>query len=272
MCICKTKYPILLVHGTGFRDRKHFGYWGRIPKALEAHGATIVYGNQDSWGTIEHNSGILRRNLLAYVKETGGGKVNIIAHSKGGLEARYLASSLNCSDRIASITTISTPHHGSVVMDIVLRLPSALLQLLSVFINLWFRLLGDEKPDFFHTCQQFTTGYMEKFNILNPDADGVYYQSFATVMKSPFSDLFMFLPYLFVRLAEGKNDGLVTVSSAAWTNFKGVWEGASLRGISHADAVDLRRRKFCKRRTGSGVSDICNCYIELVKDLKRDGF
>lgn len=272
MCICKTKYPILLVHGTGFRDRKYFGYWGRIPKVLKAHGAAIIYGNQDSWGTIEHNANILFKNLMAYEDKTGCGKVNIIAHSKGGLEARYLASSLNCNSRIASITTISTPHHGSRVMDMVLRLPYGLLKPLSVLANLWFRLLGDEKPDFFHTCQQFTTGYMEKFNALNPDADGVYYQSFATVMKNPFSDIFMFLPYIIVRLAEGKNDGLVTVSSATWTNFKGVWKGASSRGISHADAVDLRRRKFCKKGLRGRVTDICDCYIKLVKSLKTAGY
>ena len=33
--VCKTKYPILLVHGVFFRDFKHFNYWGRIPAELE---------------------------------------------------------------------------------------------------------------------------------------------------------------------------------------------------------------------------------------------
>ena len=35
------RYPILLVHGMGFRDYKHVGYWGRIPKALERKGCTV---------------------------------------------------------------------------------------------------------------------------------------------------------------------------------------------------------------------------------------
>ena len=44
---CKTKYPILMVHGMGFRDRKYFNYWGRIPKILKENGADIYYGHQD---------------------------------------------------------------------------------------------------------------------------------------------------------------------------------------------------------------------------------
>ena len=27
---CSTRYPILLVHGAGFRDRRFPRYWGRI--------------------------------------------------------------------------------------------------------------------------------------------------------------------------------------------------------------------------------------------------
>jgi triacylglycerol lipase len=45
--------------------------------------------------------------------------IHIVAHSMGGLDARYLISSkgLNCSSWIASLTTISTPHNGSPIAD-----------------------------------------------------------------------------------------------------------------------------------------------------------
>ena len=36
--VCRTRYPILLVHGVFFRDFEHFNYWGRIPKELEKNG------------------------------------------------------------------------------------------------------------------------------------------------------------------------------------------------------------------------------------------
>ena len=121
---CDTKYPILLIHGTGFRDRKHLNYWGRIPAALEKWGATIFYGHQDSWANIEYNADILKNNLTQILAESNCEKVNIIAHSKGGLEARYMISSLGMADYVASLTTVATPHHGSKTMDLLLRLPN----------------------------------------------------------------------------------------------------------------------------------------------------
>lgn len=91
-------------------------------------------------------------------------------------------------------------------------------------------------------------------------------------MKNPFSDLILFWPFLFVWLVEGENDGLVTPESAAWTNFQGVLHGATRRGISHADEVDVRRRNFCKKTEHDGISDIREFYIEHVSHLKQMGF
>ena len=51
--ICKTKYPILLVHGVFFRDLKIRNYWGRIPKELIENGATCFYGNHSSALSVE---------------------------------------------------------------------------------------------------------------------------------------------------------------------------------------------------------------------------
>lgn len=48
----KLKYPVLLVHGMGFRDGKYINYWGRIPAKLEENGCKVYYGNQDSNGTV----------------------------------------------------------------------------------------------------------------------------------------------------------------------------------------------------------------------------
>jgi len=266
---CNTKYPIMLIHGAGFRDRKYFNYWGRIPTTLEKRGATLFYGHQDSWGNIEYNAGILKDNLNKFIAETNNEKVNIIAHSKGGLEARYMISSLGMADKIASLTMVATPHYGSKTIDLLCKLPKWLYRIAAFFTNLFFKMLGDKKPDFYTASRQFTTVHMETFNEQNPDSASVYYQSYAAVMKNPFSDLIMFWPNLFVGLIEGENDGLVTPASAKWTNFKGVLRGATRRGISHADEVDVRRRNFTKKISENGVSDIREFYIKVVSELKQ---
>lgn len=269
---CQTKYPVVLIHGTGFRDRKYLNYWGRIPKVLTNNGCKVFYGNQDSWATIENNAITIKNRIEEVIAETGTEKVNLIAHSKGGLDSRYVISSLDMSSKIASLTTIATPHHGSKTMGVIYKLPKVLLRLVSVFVNLWFKMLGDLKPDFYNVCGQFTTDFIEKFNSENPDAVGVYYQSYAAVMNNSFSDMFMLIPHFVVNLIEGENDGLVTPKSAVWTNFRGIFRGTTKRGISHADEVDIRRMRLTRKKSSGGINDICDVYYQIVAELKSFGY
>ena len=212
------------------------------------------------------NDGMIYNDILA---ETGAEKVNIIAHSKGGLEARVLASGLGMGDKIASITTVGTPHRGSRVIDRLLEAPRPLFSLAALAVNNWIRLVGDKKPDFLAVCQGFSTAAMEDFNKKHPDYAGVFYQSYACVMAAPWSDFNLGTANLVIQCLEGDNDGLVSVSSAQWGQVSHVLHGPGGRGISHLDEVDFRRRPFKKR--GQGILDICQVYVEMVQELKARG-
>jgi triacylglycerol lipase len=269
--VCKTEYPILLVHGAGFRDLKTPVYWGRIPNVLRSHGATVFFGEQDCWASTETNAHALCERIDAVLKETGAKKVNIIAHSKGGLEARMAASSLNCADRIASITTIGTPHRGSKTFSIFLRAPRVFFSIAAFAVNNWIRLIGDREPDFRRVCEEFAVSHMERFNAENPDAPGVFYQSVAGVMRRPFSDINLSTACFVLNRIEGPNDGLVSAESARWGERCIEIRGNTRRGISHLDEIDFRRSAFSKK-TGKDVRDITDFYVELVHDLKNRGF
>ena len=104
--LCKTRYPLLLVHGVFFRDNKLFNYWGRIPKELIRNGAVIFYGNHQSAASIADSATELAERIKQIVEETGCEKLNIIAHSKGGLDCRYALDKLNVSQYVASLTTV----------------------------------------------------------------------------------------------------------------------------------------------------------------------
>jgi len=262
---CKTKYPIVLVHGLGFRDRKLFNYWGRIPKALEREGARVFYGEQEAWGTINANARIIKSRVLQVLAETGCEKVNIIAHSKGGLESRYMISKLGMENRVASLTTVSTPHHGLKSMDFVCRFLGFGLKTLSILVNQIFKLYGDKKPDFYRGCRQLSSSCCREFNRIIVNSEKVYYQSYATMMKKPYSDILFMMTHLFVKLFDGENDGLVPVYSAEWGEYKGVILSSGLRGVSHMDAVDGRRMSV-------GNIDMRSVYIGIVKGLKDKGF
>lgn len=265
------KYPILMVHGMGFRDRKYLNYWGRIPGRLEELGCRIYYGCQDSNGSIEANGEILAGRIREIIDETGAEKLNVIAHSKGGLDIRYAISTLGAGKWVASVTTMNTPHNGSETVDALLKLPDFLIRFGCKCTNLWMRILGDHKPDTYSAIRSFTTVSASKFNEENPDMDGIYYQSYGFAMKNAFSDIFLAWTYPVVYFFEGENDGLLAPRAVKWTNFQGVFRGNSNRGISHCDQVDLRRRRFTKKQ-GEGVSDIVDVYVDAVRRLEKMGF
>ena len=118
--VCKTKYPLLLVHGVFFRDFDHFNYWGRIPAELKKNGATIYYGEHNSAAAVADSALELEKRIREIVEQTGCGKVNIIAHSKGGLDSRAAISTTSAGKYVASLTTINTPHRGCEFADYLL--------------------------------------------------------------------------------------------------------------------------------------------------------
>jgi triacylglycerol lipase len=270
---CATQYPVVLVHGAGFGDTTlGIGYWGRIPAALEAQGAWVFYGETDGWGSVESNAAQLKARVEAILAETGAKKVNIIAHSKGGLDARCMISSLGMEKQVASLTTFSTPHRGVAPLDTILEpVPDFLLRALGFAANGVRYVMGDKQPDFYTGVIELTAAGAAQFNKQNPNKKGVYYQSYAAAMRIPMSDILLCWPNLFIKKTEGENDGLVPVSSAKWGEFKGVLRGTGKRGISHADLADLRRSDI-PIAAGTGETNIRALYIAVVADLKARGY
>lgn len=268
--VCAARYPIVLIHGAGFRDLKWPVYWGRIPAALERQGAKVFYGLQDSWGSTETNAAAIKARIDAILLETGAERVHLIGHSKGGLDARMAVSGLGCAEKVASVTTICTPHRGSKTVDMLFSLPRSMWNTAAFAVNNWIRIVGDKKPDFLRLCEDLTTARAAQFNRENPDVPGVLYRSYACVMGHPFSDVNLSTANAAVRRIEGENDGLVTVESALWGTDRHILRSNGWRGISHVDAIDLRRMPFTTA-AGNGVSDICEVYIDMVRTLKDCG-
>ncbi len=115
---------------------------------------------------------------------------------------------------------------------------------------------------------------MEDFNKKITDSPSVIYQSFAGKMKNPFSDIFMWLLNFVINFFDGENDGLVSVESAKWGNFRGVIEGRGFFGISHPHEVDGYRTNPKIKESENlphGSKTIRDFYIGLVRELKEKG-
>jgi len=263
--ICRTRYPVVMVHGVFFRDWQYRNYWGRIPQALKKNGATVYYGKQQSALAIEDSGAELKTEILRVLEETGAEKVNIVAHSKGGLDARYAIVHLGLENQVASLTTINTPHRGCHYADVLLqKSPKWLIHFVATRYNKLFQRLGDEAPDFLGGVKGLTASACAAFNECTPDSPKVYYQSVMSKMNSHRSTFFLLsISYLFIKLFDGENDGLVSITSAPWGNYLGLLT-APKKGISHGDIIDLTH-------TNVRGFDVCEFYVKLFEGLKKRG-
>lgn len=269
---CKTKYPIMLLHGIGYDDQHYSRYWGRIPEALKEQGAELYFGNQDPFGSIRANAAQIKVSAQQALRQSGAEKLNLIAHSKGGLEARYMISALGMEKCVASLTTIATPHRGISSMDRVKTRSAAFYKGLVFTFNAMLLADGRGKNSSLAVYEQLTADYMEVFNQLVPDKEGVYYQSYALDMKRALSHPAMGLFYILVKKFEGQNDGLVSAQSAKWGEFRGVYTGKGKNGISHPRAADSCQRTVSRKNAQSGIPDIIQLYQEIGRGLKRRGY
>ena len=265
--ICKTRYPILMVHGVFFRDYRYVNYWGRIPRELTRNGATVYYGQQQSAAAVEDSGKELAARIRQIVEETGCGKVNIIAHSKGGLDSRAAISHAGCGPCVATLTTINTPHRGCVFAEYLLeKIPASVRQGIADTYNAALKRLGDEKPDFLAAVTDLTASACEARNAVTPDDPTVVYESVMSYCKKARHGRFpLNMTQPVVRYFDGPNDGLVAVDSARWGRRFTLLQPTGKRGISHGDVVDLNRENI------PGF-DVREFYVNLVADLKRRGF
>ena len=266
--ICRTRYPILLVHGVFFRDSDHLNYWGRIPAELKKNGATLFYGEHNSAAAVRDSAVELEKRIEQIVRENGCEKVNIIAHSKGGLDSRAAIALTSAGRYVASLTTINTPHRGCEFADYLLNeIPQAQQKVIADGYNKVAAKLGDKDPDFLAAVYDLTSDKCRERNEIVHDDPNVYYRSVGSVLKGASSGQFpLNFTYHLVKYFDGENDGLVGINSFEWGgSLTMLRNDVSDRGISHADMIDLNRENI------EGL-DIREFYVQLVSELREKGF
>jgi triacylglycerol lipase len=116
----KTKYPIVLAHGAAGFDSLFgvFDYWYGIPGALEDKGATVFITEVSQLNSTEARGEQLLDQVETITAITGKPKVNLIGHSHGGLDIRYVAAV--APNLVASVTSVASPHKGADLADYLL--------------------------------------------------------------------------------------------------------------------------------------------------------
>lgn len=258
----KSKYPILLVHGIILKDTFFFKAFGKIPNVLREDGFCVYCSTNDGVGTIENNAKQIKQQIKKILQKEKVDKINIIAHSKGGLDCKYMIKNLGMEDNVSSLTTICTPHRGAQLASTILRWPKLILSISSVCINLLYKILGDKKPNVLEACNQLRV--VSKIEESTIDfCNKVYCQSYSSILKKSTDDMLMFIPHVILKKHDkDDSDGMVSNTSAQFGEYKGTCVKDS---ISHTEIVDLMVNNKKKEIVYEFYKKICN-------DLRKKGF
>ena len=220
-----------------------------------------------SAASVKNSALELQARIKQIIEETGCEKVNVIAHSKGGLDTRTAISLCGMAPYVASLTTINTPHRGCEFADYLLnKIPEAQQQFVAKTYNKAAEKLGDINPDFLAAVYDLTFENCQKRNQEVLDAPEVFYQSYGSKLNKSVSGRFpLNFTYHLVKYFDGPNDGLVGEKSFAWGQKYEFITTAGTRGISHADMIDLNKENI------PGF-DVREFFVQAVADLKNRGF
>lgn len=217
------KRPIVLAHGIARFDilleilRKklnlpetpladEFQYFKGIKTHLEAHGFQVFHPNQDFAGSVNLRAEQLKARVNEALAATAAAQVHLIGHSMGGLDARHMIVDHGMADKVASLTTIGTPHLGTILVDSMIDHGRFLLGLLKQVINI------DGLAD-------LTITACEEFNNRAEDEEArnqVVYQTYASSEQLHLIFTPLVPSWIFIREHEGRNDGLVPFKSQQW--------------------------------------------------------
>ncbi len=243
----------------GQSDRLH--YFRNIRSMFRGEGFDAWHGSVPWASAVDIRARSLKENVEEVLEKTGAAKVHLIGHSMGGLDARHMLYDFRHEgivDRVASITTIGTPHWGSSFADWGLEHLATAERLLTK--------LGFDVAAF----RDLRTGPCAQFNDRTEQFEagcGVLFQAFAGTKPIWAMPASLKFPAHVVQRREGENDGLVSLRSARWcdTHFRRRIDADHLNLTGWWHALDLlhgeRRAKFESRIQGF--------YQEIAVELAR---
>lgn len=244
--ILKSKYPIFLCHG--------FGAIGSLVKPSPLHdpcmlmrkrGIVAFAPNVVPYASIETRANNWVRLIREVCETYQFEKVNVVAHSMGGLDMRHAICHLGVADKIESLTTIATPHHGTFLADLVLKTPEILAGPIGEIVD-WFgnNVYPNEKSNTIGSVEQLTLNYVrEQFNHDTPDPQNIPIYSYSAAVgrgtNYPLNPIFKFQNSQ-IYDQEGENDSFVSVKSAQWGTYLGCIN------LSHLNQINVQVGKEAK--------------------------
>lgn len=248
------KIAVVLAHGLGGTADS---FDPAIVAAIEAQGHVVMRTEVPGVESVAVRAAALGPQIDALLAQTGATKIHVIAHSMGGLDARYLITKLGYAGKVASLTTISTPHRGSPLADVALGLTQSSLLDQADALDAVIEIVGQTDPAALdRALVDLSVARAPAFNAEVPDAAGVAYFSYAgfstpnqidnanaatacgaTTPGATQALLVLAQPVVANGTDRIPNDAVVAIPSAQWGTFGGCIAADHLSEIGAATAT-----------------------------------
>jgi len=204
--------PVVLVHGLFGFDRigvpgVKLHYFRGIVNHLESLGCEAHTVRLPAAASVPDRAKILVEKIVALGHGKDGFRVDLIAHSLGGLDSRYALAKLGLSKYVRSLVTIGTPHHGTPLANFAHEGPLG-------FARKAIKLVGIP----LHALDWLSPAALEKFNADVPDVPGVRYACVVGGIREAGTSVALAIApvHAYLRRVSGHNDGLVPIASQYW--------------------------------------------------------
>ncbi|HVU00698.1 MAG TPA: alpha/beta fold hydrolase [Polyangiaceae bacterium] len=211
------RHPIVLAHGyLGFGGLTRRAFTGRyfrgVREFLESLGCRVFLLSVSPTAGVK----IRGEELARQVRALGLSRVNVVAHSMGGLDARWAISNLGLHSRVSSLVTVGTPHRGTPIADLLGHIGLG---------------AGDGLRDL---TPESTSAFNE--NVL--DAPDVFYGSFVGASRRV--QRFLEPGHSYLNRLSGANDGIVPASSQRWGKVLGKVDADHLAQVGWSRHFDVK--------------------------------
>ena len=256
-----TRYPVVLMHGFGaLANILQSGVLHEEAMHLRARGVWAYAPHVNPYDTIGVRAAAWADRLARVLDETGADRVNLVAFSSAGLDARHLARD-GWADRIASLVTVSTPHRGTALADYVLDRPERLrVWALGVMDFLGRAAYESAPPHAEAAIAELAPAAVEARFPPDETIEGTWCASFAShAGKGTDVPVYppLVVPNRILHGLAGRNDGIVPTASMGWGERLGVLDA------DHARQVGLRM--------APGAFDSCAFYADVCRRLRDRG-
>lgn len=214
---------VIFVHGLA-ASPKVYEYNKKVKKIFKENKQNFTVANIPPMIDLAKHDLVLAEEIK---RISNGKSFHLVAHSMGGILARKVLKDFNLHKKCLSLTTISTPHRGSVVANWAMK--KMKYQNLSKIEKIIIKLVVGDSSDAIPTL---TTHYMKYyFNPRYPNYKNIKYYSLGFYIPHKVEDYTKNPIIKYVHNIQRskyfilRNDGFVSTRSARWGKYLGTSKG-----------------------------------------------